>query len=70
MTRERIICSKNYLLVKVKLFAYIIVLKITYNYRQLIFRACNPVSSNDIFSAVVFISMIMVQCRGDQSFLI
>ena len=42
-SRDRIICSKNKLTLKVVSFAYNTVWKLTNNYRQLIFRAYNPV---------------------------
>ena len=38
-------CAQNKLPVKVRLYAYIIVGKLTYNYRQLIFRANNSIST-------------------------
>ena len=48
MTRNQIVSSKNKLSVKVRLRVYIIVQKLTYYYRQLIFKPYNPTCNNDI----------------------
>ena len=45
--KDRIIYSKNLSAGKLRGFVYIIVWKLTYNYRQPIFRACKPVSKNN-----------------------